>query len=224
MVFDNGTEQTHTNRAILQEASAWAGVSDGDSFYSTFVDAASGRKVRRDAPLKTVPHIPKRLQQLRETPDDGNAEVLVDYPEPYITGPREVYVNGYFMDHPNIKSLAVLAMQTFNTDSDADARRFQALVQRFLDEAKSRGTEKMIIDLQSNGGGRVFLGYDVFRQAGFSSDSGDQALTPRSSFLTSNHMGVGDTDHMRRPTYSARNSVVCPSPKMVRKGRVLSTL
>ncbi|KAF7508824.1 hypothetical protein GJ744_008701 [Endocarpon pusillum] len=162
--FENGTEQTYTNRAILQEENSWSDVSDGDSFYSIFVDPSSARTVRRQASLRTAPHVPTRLQQVREILDDGDADVPVGYPEPYITGPTEVYINGYFMDHPNIRNLAVLALQTFDTETDADARRFQSLIEQFLAEAKSRGTEKVIIDLQSNGGGRVFLGYDAFRQ------------------------------------------------------------
>jgi Peptidase family S41 len=177
VLFENGTEQTRTNRAILQEASAWSDVTDGDSFYSTFVDAASARNLRRGDTLNTLPHIPNRLQHVREVPDDGNAEAILEYPEPDLTGPKDVYINGYFVNHPTIKDLAVLSLQTFNTDSDSDARRFQALVQQFLEEAKSRGSEKVIIDLQSNGGGRVFLGYDVFRQAGHPSASDDDALT-----------------------------------------------
>ncbi len=162
--FENGTEQTYNNRAVLQEEELWSDVSDGDSFYSTFVEPSSAGTVRRQASLKTAPHVPDRLTQMRDTLDDGDADVPVGFPEPYITGPSEVYINGYFMDHPNISNLAVLALQTFNTETDADARRFQSLVQQFLTEAVSRGTEKVIIDLQSNGGGRVFLGYDTFRQ------------------------------------------------------------
>jgi Peptidase family S41 len=175
LLFENGTEQTRTNRAILIEPSAWSGVFDEESFYYTFVDATAPRNLRREETLKTLPHIPKRLQHVREVSDDGNAEVVLEYPEPDLTGASEVYINGYFVDHPTIKNLAVLSLQTFNTDSDADARQFQAMVQQFLEEAKSRGSEKVIIDLQSNGGGRVFLGYDVFRQASRPSASRDEA-------------------------------------------------
>jgi len=81
------------------------------------------------------------------------------------------------VDHPTTKNLAVLSLQTFNTDSDSYARQFQAMVQQFPEEAKARGSEKVIIDLQSNGGGRVFLEYDVFRQASRPSTSRDGAPT-----------------------------------------------
>jgi Peptidase family S41 len=177
LLFENGTERTRANRAILIEPNAWSDVSDGDSFYSTIVDATAPRNLRREEIVKTLPHTPKRLQDVREVSDEGNAEAILDYPEPDLTGPSDVYINGYFVDHPTVKNLAVLALQTFNADSDTDARQFQAMVQQFLEEAKARGSEKVIIDLQSNGGGRVFLGYDVFRQASRPSVSRDGAPT-----------------------------------------------
>jgi hypothetical protein len=169
LAFENSTERTYTNSAVLRSQITWPLVSDGDMFYAAFVDAPSGRTFRRDdAAPKTIPHIPKRLQQIREKPakedDDGSADVPLGFPRPYITGPNEVYINGYFIDHPNHPNLAVLSLQTFDTETDADARRFQSLIQRFLAEAKSRGSEKVIIDVSSNGGGRVFLGYDAFLQ------------------------------------------------------------
>ena len=137
VVFANGTEQTYKNRAILRNENSWSDVLDGNSFYSTFVEASTGRKFRRDTMLERIPNIPKRLQQIREVPDDGNAAIPLEFPEPYITGPSEVYINGYFIDHPTFKNLAVLSLQTFDTDSNADARKFQSLVQRLLAEAKS---------------------------------------------------------------------------------------
>ena len=114
-----------------------------------------------------APRIPKRLQHFHGSrDDDNNGDIPRGFPEPYITGPSKVYINGYFMDHPSITNLAVLALQTFDTETNEDARRFQFLIERLLAEAKSRGRGKVIIDLQSNGGGRVFLGYDAFYQAG----------------------------------------------------------
>lgn len=166
--YENGTEQTYNNRAVLQEEISWPLVADGDSFYSVFVDPSSGRKLGRELTMKTAPRVPNRLQLVHEKLDDGNGEIPTNYPEPYITGPDNVYINGYFLNHPNISNLAVLALQTFDTDTRADAAKFQSLTQRFLDEAKSRRSEKIIIDLQSNPGGRVLLGYETFLQASHS--------------------------------------------------------
>lgn len=164
LLLENGTEQIYKNQAILREESSWAQVFDGDSFYSTFVDSSSGRRLRREPTLRTTQQIPKRLQQIREDTNDDNADIPLGFPEPYITGPSDVYINGYFVDHPKINHLAVLSLQTFDTNTDQDAQRFQFLIQQFLAEAKFRSSEKIIIDVQSNGGGRVFLGYDAFLQ------------------------------------------------------------
>lgn len=154
--FDNGTEIIYKNQAFLRDEQSWLSVLDGDSFYAVFVEATS----------ETAPGISKRLQQFRGSRDDIKRDVPPWFPEPSRTGPTGVYINEYFMDHPNITNLAVLAIQTFNTEADADAQGFQLFIERFLEEAKSRGSEKVIIDIQSNGGGRVFLGYDAFHQAG----------------------------------------------------------
>ena len=163
LIFDNGTEQVYTNAAIILEPSRWAIISDGGSFYSALV-AGRPRISKRDVLTKAPPAVPKRLQQLHDLPDDSTAEVLLTYPEPFITGPAEVYINGYFIDHPIDANLAVLSIQTFLTETDRDSLRYQSLIEDFLAEAKSRGTKKVIIDVQSNPGGKVFLGYDAFLQ------------------------------------------------------------
>lgn len=164
VVFENGTEQTYTNRAVLIEPSLWSLVSDGQSFYDVFVVATGGRKARRDLTFKRAPSVPKRVQQIRHSLNDTNAAIPVGFPEPYVTGPAEVYINGYFIDTPGIPNLAVLSMQTFYTETNNQDEEFQALIEDFLAQARTRGSERIIIDVQSNPGGSVFLGYDAFRQ------------------------------------------------------------
>ena len=152
--------------------------------------------------MKALSHIPKRLQHVREVFDDGNAEAILDYPEPDLTGPSNVHINGYFVDHPIIKNLAVLSLQTFNTETDSDARKFQAMVQQFLEEAKARGSEKAIIDLQSNGGAgagsfpdMMYFGRQVIRPPAAT----EHQLTHHSSSLTSNHTAGQDSEHTKQP-------------------------
>lgn len=138
------------------------------------MESSSGPRRRRETTSKTAQRIPKRLQQIRKTPNNGNADTPICFLEPYSTGPSGVYINAYFTDHPKITNSAVLSPQTFDHDTDSDFRRLQYLIQRVLAEAKSRGSKKVIVDLQSNGGGRVFLGYDAFLQAGHSSTISSQ--------------------------------------------------
>jgi Peptidase family S41 len=165
VTFENGTEKIYTNQAQIRQGSYWSHVIDGDSFYTTFVVAdTSGKDFRRDVAPKRQLHVPNRLQEPRITPDDGSGDIPPGFPEPDITGPSDVFINGYFLKHPNVPNLAVLAIQTFDTKTHAEAQGFQSVVQQFLAEAKSRGIEKVILDVQSNSGGRVFLGYDAFLQ------------------------------------------------------------
>lgn len=204
VVFDNGTEQIYTNRAILVEPSLWSLVSDGESFYDTFVVATGGRKARRGLISERAP-VPKRVQQIRHPLEDKNAAIPVGFPEPYVTGPGDVYVNGYFIDTPAIPNLAVLSLQTFYTETNEQDEEFQALVQDFLAQARTRGSERIIIDVQSNPGGSVFLGYDAFRQAGHTFSFCRSDLTPHSSSLTLSRLEVTDFVDMRQPISSARS-------------------
>ena len=43
-------------------------------------------------------------------------------------------------------------------------QKFSAVVSRFLAACGKAGKSKLIIDVTGNGGGTVFLGYDVFKQ------------------------------------------------------------
>lgn len=88
---------------------------------------------------------------------------LIGYPSPVVIHP-DGYTSGYFL--PN-STIAVLAMQGFidATESDADAAPLQqAAVKAFLAAARKAGSTKLIVDLQANGGGDIFNGFDAFKQ------------------------------------------------------------
>ena len=66
-------------------------------------------------------------------------------------------------------SLAVLSIPTFEdnvTDdkSSQTTKSFTDAVSNFINISKQKGMQKLILDLQGNGGGSIFLGYDTFRQ------------------------------------------------------------
>ena len=88
---------------------------------------------------------------------------LVGYPSPLVIHP-DGYTSGYFL--PN-STIAVLAMQgfidTFETDNLA-APYQQAVIRAFLNESRKAGMTKLIVDLQANGGGDIFSGFDAFKQ------------------------------------------------------------
>lgn len=77
------------------------------------------------------------------------------------------YVAGYFLE--GTSDTAVLAVKAFQalisgTDSQSDNAEMQTVIQDFLTQCKSEGRTKLIIDLQGNGGGSIFNGFDLFKQ------------------------------------------------------------
>jgi hypothetical protein len=156
--YENGTEQTYLNAAIVVDPSAWSQIEDGETFYMTYVIAqSSNSKLKKRDPSfpPTLLEHPKEVERgltKRSTP--------LNYPEPFIAhSAADISMAGYF-----IGDYGVLMMQTFSTDSTSDALEFQALIEQFINEATSRGTKKIIIDVRGNGGGKIFLGYDAYKQ------------------------------------------------------------
>jgi len=74
------------------------------------------------------------------------------------------YTSGYFLG--NSSNVAVLALNAF-TDAASDNggnSPQQAVIKQFLAASKLAGKNKLIIDLQGNGGGSVYNGFDAFKQ------------------------------------------------------------
>jgi C-terminal processing protease CtpA/Prc len=70
------------------------------------------------------------------------------------------YASGYFL---NKSSIAVLSLPSFDMDG-IFAVSFQQFVKDFLQRSRTAGMKKLVIDLQGNGGGSVFDGYELFTQ------------------------------------------------------------
>jgi len=60
--------------------------------------------------------------------------------------------------------VAVLSVPSFSPKTDAGPAEFQDITGSFLKDAVAAGKKKLVIDLRGNGGGFVFLGYDMFKQ------------------------------------------------------------
>lgn len=70
------------------------------------------------------------------------------------------FVSGYFLKK---SSVAVLSLPSFQEPGSA-VDSFSATVTRFLNESKAAGMSKVVIDVQQNYGGDVFLAVDTFKQ------------------------------------------------------------
>ncbi|PQE32043.1 peptidase S41 family protein [Rutstroemia sp. NJR-2017a WRK4] len=108
-------------------------------------------KIKRDT---TTLHIKRNSQKVTS---------LQGYPTPVVIHP-DGYVSGYFL---NGTKTAVLVMQGFidADESDPDTMILQQdTIKTFLAKCKSAQMEKLIVDVQGNGGGDIFNGYDAFKQ------------------------------------------------------------
>lgn len=170
LTFENGTTSTFLNTAIVNDVNNWSGVSNGQQFYNAMVRVSSSsnnnRKRQINQPLMPDRILPPKLRMQKTLALERNGTVPAGYPEPFLEHSNpDVPFGGFFIDnHPSVPNLAVLVIQTFSTTDTADTQEWQMLLQNFLAEAKTRNTEKIIIDVRDNGGGKIFLGYETFKQ------------------------------------------------------------
>jgi len=126
-------------------------VSDGPSFYAQFCAA-----VKTPVPSTSgeTPSVPSPIIS------------TTGYPSTPVIIYSEGAVDGYFLDGPGQGDIAVLSILSFDPKPSpaTSGQELQAVIQEFLAAAKIAGNTKLIIDLQSNGGGRILLGYDAFKQ------------------------------------------------------------
>lgn len=163
LTFENGTTQTYTNLAVILDPAAWSYVEDGETFYETFITPSSSnskRLTKRENPNR----LPRQLQHLKEPELSHLGTVPPDYPDPVVEhSAPDVPLAGYFID-TSAGTIGVLMVQTFNPESNSDAREFQSVIQDYISEAKSRNVAKHVIDVRANGGGKILLGYDMYLQ------------------------------------------------------------
>ncbi|KAF2467853.1 uncharacterized protein BDR25DRAFT_344615 [Lindgomyces ingoldianus] len=161
LTFENGTEHTYINAAVVLDSSAWSYISDGKDFYKTFVaySSSGSKKLKQRNPQRLPPHLthPKETNLHRRY-------VPTAYPKPVVEhSASDVGLAGYFID-TSAGTVGILMIQTFNTESNADAVEFQAVVQNYISQAQKRQVKKHIIDVRTNGGGKILLGYDTYKQ------------------------------------------------------------
>ncbi|KAF1998183.1 hypothetical protein P154DRAFT_263693 [Amniculicola lignicola CBS 123094] len=160
LTFENGTTFTYVNLAVVLQRDAWGGIEDGDTFYRTYIVPSTSSKIKK----RSSPHsLPRQLQHPKEA-ELARRYVPFNYPKPAIEHQSfDVGLAGYFID-TSVGTIGVLMIQTFNTDDNNDAVEFQNVIQTYISEAKSRNVAKTVIDVRTNGGGKILLGYDAYLQ------------------------------------------------------------
>lgn len=148
--MSDGTVRNVENVALIQ--GDFSGITDGQSFYNRFCDplwndkhpaggGAGGLSAASGAAAAAVTQLP-------------------GYPKPVVIS-RDGTASGYYLEGNGYNTTAVLTLTSFAPQSNSD---FQDVVSTFLAKAVRDGKTKLILDLQANGGGFIYLGYDLFRQ------------------------------------------------------------
>ncbi|KAF7515719.1 hypothetical protein G7054_g14449 [Neopestalotiopsis clavispora] len=169
LTFENGTEITISNIGRIK--GNWAGVTDGPSFFTRFVSGAigvtTGTATSSAATTTTTSTViatttittTSSASATATAEPDGAA--LPGYPGDPIVVSSDSIVSGYFLDGEGFEDVAVLVMTSFSPEDPAE---FQEKVQEFFAAAVDAGIKKLVLDVQTNGGGYIFQGYDTFRQ------------------------------------------------------------
>ncbi|KAI0111034.1 hypothetical protein F4776DRAFT_358461 [Hypoxylon sp. NC0597] len=147
--FENGTVLDLPNIARLK--GSWRTVTDGPSFFRRFCSGATSNSIASSATT---------TQSATATLAATSGVPVVGYPDPVIVS-SDSSISGYFIDQPGFEDVAVLVMLSFEPD---DPVEFQRVAQDFYAAAVEAGKKKLVVDVQANGGGYIFLGYDGFRQ------------------------------------------------------------
>ncbi|KAI1766730.1 hypothetical protein GGR53DRAFT_187477 [Hypoxylon sp. FL1150] len=147
LTFENGTVSELPNLARLK--GSWRGVVDGPSFFSHFCSGATTNALEASATTTS-----------ETTTATAAAAAITGYPEPVIIA-SDNSISGYFINQEGFEDTAVLVMLSF---SPSDPVEFQSVAQSFYAAAVEAGKTKLVVDVQANGGGYIFLGYDGFRQ------------------------------------------------------------
>jgi hypothetical protein len=165
VTYENGTIDTYDNGAIVLQSETWPYIDDAASFYEMYVVPKTISPVKKRDPNALPLHLENpRDHMFRGTFAQQRSSVPLFYPDPVVAHSANlVPLAGYFIDTSE-GQIGVLVVQTFNTEDVKGAVEFQAVVQEYISQAKSRGVEKHIIDIRTNGGGKVLSGYDMYLQ------------------------------------------------------------
>lgn len=169
--FQNGTTRHEPNYAVT--LSDFTGVKDGATFFAKFCAGdAPPLLTAANATNMTSSVYPSASASASLVPVTTNVPFSAvpsqtafpapnGYPSSWITTP-DYRVSCYFpASQPD---LTVLSIPDFHPDTAQGQLDFTNAVRACLATAQSKTKKRLIIDLRGNGGGVVFLAYDLFKQ------------------------------------------------------------
>jgi hypothetical protein len=155
--FANGTTITRKNVATKDPEIYYSNITSGEDMYEELFDAGDleWKLGTPDAQL-----INSSTNRSTNPESEDAANQLIAHPTPIISDQGHK-ISGFFLNDTAYSDVAVLRIRTFTPKVTKD---FQDTLEQFLKKAKAAGKQKLIIDLGSNPGGQVVLGYTTFQQ------------------------------------------------------------
>ncbi|KAF2856628.1 hypothetical protein T440DRAFT_549982 [Plenodomus tracheiphilus IPT5] len=150
--FENGTTCVYDNFAKV--LIPFKGITDGESLYQIWFTGNQPTKAGTNSSgtATPTPSASASATPVPPIPAPG-------YPPPIV---REAHnlIGGYYLGDDMV-DVAVLSVPSFVGNDDQE--QFQATAVQFLAAAKAAGKKKLIIDVQTNGGGTILVGYDLYK-------------------------------------------------------------
>ncbi|KAI5244428.1 hypothetical protein E4T43_03732 [Aureobasidium subglaciale] len=157
--FANETTRDVITRAQLLSNATLEGLTDGASFFERFCNKNLTETILAQASSSSSQTILNETQvPFEPVSTEGLPPPHPAYPSP-IAISSDNSVAGYLSE--SISDLAILAIPSFTTSSPIG---FENVVRQLLATASENNRTKLVIDLRGNGGGTIFLAYDLFRQ------------------------------------------------------------
>ncbi|CAD0029082.1 unnamed protein product, partial [Aureobasidium pullulans] len=155
LAFANNTNRDVMTRAQFLANKTLEGLTDGASFFERFCTQNLTETV-----LTQTATLVNETQEVPSEPSStaGDAPPHPAYPSPIVIS-SDNSVAGYFSE--TYDYLAILAISSFSTTSETE---FEDVVRDFLEMASDDDRTSLVIDLRGNGGGSIFLAYDLFCQ------------------------------------------------------------
>lgn len=162
LTFANGSTLDVDTRAQLLSSKSLEGLTDGESFFDRFCNNNLTESILAQAnSSSTAPSLTASNDTrvpFEPVSTDGVAPPHPAYPSPIVIA-SDNSVAGYLSE--TYPDLAILAVPSFSSVSPVE---FENVVRQLLATASAGERTRLVIDLRGNGGGTIFLAYDLFRQ------------------------------------------------------------
>jgi hypothetical protein len=154
---ENGSVFEYVNSASIQ-LDTFDNISDGTDFFKVFCNNGPPQSSNAKRDVTKVLHDATEVKK-RQTEEP----TATGFPKPQVLH-SDAILGGYYLSGSGYDDVAVLSVPSFSPTSETGPAEFQDITGSFLKDAAAAGKKKLVIDLRGNGGGYLFLGYDMFKQ------------------------------------------------------------